>query len=570
MPGTCNVLLVEDDAEDALLFATTLETRPDRSTSFDVRIATSLAAAMAMLDEADVVLLDLGLPDTEGLDGLLQLATRHPQLPVVVLTGSLDERLGEAALEHGAQDYLVKGDDDGRALSNRILFAVQRHALARQRDAARELLQRRSEQLEDANEQLVAANNLREQLVSVVSHELRTPLTPIIGFAELLERDTKLSTDTTAKASAILRNAHRLLRRVDELLLIGRARRGQLGAHRATVVLGDVVDAAVASLGAVATDVDIGGPSELRTFVDPEHLQQIIENLLHNAVKYGRPPYRIEIAEIDGHPVLSVTDHGGGIDPAFVHVMWDPFTQGTGTSSSGVGLGLAVVRLLAGANDIDIAYEPTDHGASFRLTLPGEESADSVVDAPAPMSAPSDAATAIAHDHSMTLAHSRAYLVESAVSFLLPGLERDDVVVIIARDTHLHDIRGELARSRVDLEAAIRDGRLILMDADDTLADLRSDDGELDLSHVRQALGELLRRLASGGRRVRVYGEMTSLLWDADEIPAALAIEELWNELQRSGSVRVHCTFDAAADANPAFAALTEQHTQTDLEPAEL
>jgi serine phosphatase RsbU (regulator of sigma subunit) len=139
------VLLVEDDEGDAVLVR---ELLADAAASVDLVRATSLAAAERMCTAGtDCVLLDLNLPDASGLDGLRRLLERGA-LTVVVLTGLDDHRQGAAAVGAGAQDYLVKGQIDGRSLERVIRYAVQRR---RTEMVAREL----------SEAQLLAAENVR-------------------------------------------------------------------------------------------------------------------------------------------------------------------------------------------------------------------------------------------------------------------------------------------------------------------------------------------------------------------------------------------------------------------------
>lgn len=118
-----HVLLVEDDPGDAFLVGELLaEVEPD----LRLTVATSLAGALERLPEADVVLLDLGLPGAQGLDGLREILRADAGAAVCVLTGLDDEHLGTEAVSSGAQDYLVKGKVDGPLLIRAIRYAVER------------------------------------------------------------------------------------------------------------------------------------------------------------------------------------------------------------------------------------------------------------------------------------------------------------------------------------------------------------------------------------------------------------------------------------------------------------
>jgi len=132
-----HVLLVEDSAADALLLRTTLESA--RSVTFQVTHVERLSEALSRVaqERFDVVLLDLSLPDSSGLDTVTRLHAQAPRLPIVILTGFDDETLAVEAVHAGAQDYLVKGQIEGRMLVRAIRYAIERQRAddaLRQRD----------------------------------------------------------------------------------------------------------------------------------------------------------------------------------------------------------------------------------------------------------------------------------------------------------------------------------------------------------------------------------------------------------------------------------------------------
>jgi len=117
------VLLVEDDDGDAVLVGELLR---EVGAAVVVRRARSLVQAKNLVSGAACVLLDLGLPDSQGLNGLRQLLQLEPEAAIVVLTGESSEHLGELAVRAGAQDYLVKGEVAGHMLNRVIRYAVER------------------------------------------------------------------------------------------------------------------------------------------------------------------------------------------------------------------------------------------------------------------------------------------------------------------------------------------------------------------------------------------------------------------------------------------------------------
>ncbi|HZR52731.1 MAG TPA: fused response regulator/phosphatase [Streptosporangiaceae bacterium] len=133
LEGAVRVLLVEDDDGDALIVQ---ELLADAGAAVTLRRARSFTEAKALAGDAACVLLDLGLPDSEGLQGLTWLTANQPRLAVVVLTGVSAEHMGAAAVRAGAQDYLVKGEVGGDTLRRVIRYAMERR---RAEEAQREL-----------------------------------------------------------------------------------------------------------------------------------------------------------------------------------------------------------------------------------------------------------------------------------------------------------------------------------------------------------------------------------------------------------------------------------------------
>jgi len=133
------ILLIEDNPGDVRLVQEMLKEGPDGST---LEVAEDLAAGLRLLasQEVDVVLLDLGLPDSRGLETLTKLQAQEACVPVVVMTSVDDEALGIRTVQEGAEDYLVKGQTDSRLLRRALLYAVERKtmeiALREARDAA--------------------------------------------------------------------------------------------------------------------------------------------------------------------------------------------------------------------------------------------------------------------------------------------------------------------------------------------------------------------------------------------------------------------------------------------------
>src|SRR3989338_5682890 len=124
------VLLVESNSHDEALFRGLLS-REQGVSSFELECADRAGTAVERLSKGgiDVVLLDLELPDSQGLDSFIRINNQHPTLPVIVLAGPSEEDLAFEAVSRGAQDYLVKGETSERALGRVIRYAIERSRL---------------------------------------------------------------------------------------------------------------------------------------------------------------------------------------------------------------------------------------------------------------------------------------------------------------------------------------------------------------------------------------------------------------------------------------------------------
>ena len=130
--NTITLLLVEDDPADAKLLTEALSRL--RYMTVDLVCANSLSNAFAHLDglKFDVIISDLGLPDSQGLETLIKMSEKVPEVPIIVLTGYDDEELAVGALKSGAQDYLVKGQIDINILYRSIRYSIERNSLIQQ------------------------------------------------------------------------------------------------------------------------------------------------------------------------------------------------------------------------------------------------------------------------------------------------------------------------------------------------------------------------------------------------------------------------------------------------------
>jgi two-component system CheB/CheR fusion protein len=236
------------------------------------------------------------------------------------------------------------------------------------------------EEAEQAKSEAERANRTKDQFLATLSHELRTPLATMLMQAQLLRKTEDPKTKRAGEA--IERATKTQVQLIDDLLDVSRIVAGKLRMELAAVDLGTVIHAAVEGVSALierksielklVLDQSIGKVSG-----DPTRLQQIVSNLLTNAVKFtpagGRVTVALEGAE--GRARITVTDTGMGIDSAFLAQVFNRFSQKDGSNTrvyGGLGLGLAIVRHLVEAHGGTVTAESagTGMGATFVVTLP--------------------------------------------------------------------------------------------------------------------------------------------------------------------------------------------------------
>jgi PAS domain S-box-containing protein len=227
-----------------------------------------------------------------------------------------------------------------------------------------------------------AAIRLKDEFLATLSHELRTPISAVLGWTRMLARHEVEPARVAHALGVIERNALAQARLVDDLLDVSRMAAGRLRLSLAETDLTEVVHEALDAIGPSAQGKGVAlemtlDPSLPRVEVDRERIQQVLWNLLTNAIKFtqrGGTVIMGSAATTDGVE-LTVRDTGRGIAPEFLPFVFDPFRQGEGSGSRGVaglGLGLAIVRRIIEAHGgrVEAASAGVGTGATFRVHLP--------------------------------------------------------------------------------------------------------------------------------------------------------------------------------------------------------
>jgi len=279
--------------------------------------------------------------------------------------------------------------DGSRFWGEEVATAIRDHSgrLIGYSKITRDTTERRRAELERERllRQATDSNRVKDEFLSTVSHELRTPLNAILGWvhlARLREHDPKYVAEGL---SVIERNARAQARLVDDLLDVSRIVSGKAELKLEPIAFAAALGAALEAAGPSAQRKGISLTSDYRAtddelHADPERLQQVIANVLNNAIKFT-PAGGTVVATTtasDDSIQLTVTDSGQGIDPDFLPLVFDRFRQADTSHSreqGGLGLGLSIVKSLVESHGGQVAIESSgrDQGTTVRLTLPRGE-----------------------------------------------------------------------------------------------------------------------------------------------------------------------------------------------------
>jgi signal transduction histidine kinase len=363
------ILLIEDNSGDARLLREKLAEVTD--TVFDLEWIDRLSAGLERLGQGSIeaVLLDLSLPDSQGLDTLLRTHRQAPEVPIIVMTGLDDEALGAKAVHEGAQDYLVKGQTDGQTLVRAIRYAIERHQMLVR------LEQTQKQQLE-----------MKDQFLSHVSHELRTPLNTLYQFATILLDGLAgdINPEQREYLGIILAKTREIKTMVSDLLDVTRAKTGKISIEPRYLSLVELISEMRASFQVAATAKGIALSSDVDSdlppvYADADRVRQILTNLIDNATKFttqgGTIVLGAEVFEEDSDFVcISVADTGSGISPEDSRRVFEYLYQAdtnVETARRGLGLGLYICKELVSRHGGRIWVDSSlGRGSTFFFTLP--------------------------------------------------------------------------------------------------------------------------------------------------------------------------------------------------------
>jgi signal transduction histidine kinase len=373
------VLLVEDNPGDAALIKRLL-TKP-APTKHVVDGVDRLSAAIERCTNGnvDVVLLDLGLPDSHGFATVATMRAEAPHVPIIVLTGLDDLELAVRAAREGAQDYLVKGTVTADMLERAMFYAVERKHLEEQ-------LTQYSEHLEELVAQKTAELKRAERLAAIgqmaamVGHDFRSPLQAILNTiyqgrkqADLIDGNRETN---EASPKQQLRNGFDKLNEqvtymnamVTDLLDFAQTPKPKITHVYVEQLVEDALRRVAAPANiAVERRLD---PSLLTIDLDPFLMQRALTNIIGNACQAMPEGGTLSIATKNNGQTASIEvgDSGVGIPPENLNKLFEPLFS---TKSRGVGLGLAIVQSIVTAHGGTITVKSAvGKGSTFCIALP--------------------------------------------------------------------------------------------------------------------------------------------------------------------------------------------------------
>jgi signal transduction histidine kinase len=366
-----HVLLVEDDDRYAEFVGAELTSCKAPVT---VRRAGTLAEASRLVSGGgiDVILLDLGLPDSAGLETVERMQRASSDLPIVVLTSADDDELAIAAVQSGADDYLIKSATGGPLLCRAIRYACERAALRRT--------------LSGSEEQLLQAQRMEAvgRLAGGVAHDFNNILSAIFGYVDLLLDQFASDDPRRADVEEIRRSAERAAGLTRQLLAFSRKQVLQPRVVNLNDVIAGLRGLLIRLMGERVEFCLDADPDLWNVRADPGQIEQVVINLCTNARDAMPDGGRLTIATRNvavtaGHAeerpglrpgayvVLTVEDTGIGMPQEVLRHIFEPFFT-TKEQGKGTGLGLAtaygVVKQSGGG-----IYADSVEGSGARLLV---------------------------------------------------------------------------------------------------------------------------------------------------------------------------------------------------------
>jgi signal transduction histidine kinase len=370
-----SILLVDDQPAKLLSYRAIL-----RGVEATLVSAGSAREALEHLLKTDfaVVLIDVIMPELDGFE-LAAMMREHPRFrktAIIFVSGvALTELDRLKGYEHGAVDY-VPVPVVPEILRAKVGIFVELHRKTRQLERLNRDLELR---VAERTGELQEASRRKDEFLAMLAHELRNPLAAIRLAAQLIGLSELPPAQLSKSVAVIQRQVEHLVRLIDDLVDVSRITRGLIGLRRellqVSTVVAQAIEASRPAIDARRHTLNVNVPEEaLSVDGDAARLAQVLANILNNSAKFTEPGGRIDLeVRRDGpYVVIAITDSGAGIAPEVLPNVFELFTQfdrPLDRSSSGLGIGLALVRRLVEMHGGTVAAESEGLGRGTRVTV---------------------------------------------------------------------------------------------------------------------------------------------------------------------------------------------------------
>ena len=355
------ILLVEDDRADAYLIRELLS---EARVQLDIRHADKISSALECLEEErlDVILTDLGLPDSQGFETFCKIRDKAPDTPIIVLTGLVDEEFAINAVQKGAQDYLVKGRVDAISLSKSIRYSIERHKLLAERECRLK--------------EIAKLERERNNLLSMLAHDMKNSIVPSIQL--LSDMSSGETEDMDSNLSLVLDELNNVNYLATNFLEFARVDLKEYAPVPCRFEIVPMMEKQIEMSKVKAAHKGLNISLELlekdlsAITADKDMINRVITNLLDNAIKYTGTDgaVTVRIADRGRDIMVQVGDTGPGISAEYIPFLFDAFYRANG-EQRGSGLGLAIAKTIVEAHGGNIWVDSTQgKGSTFSFTLP--------------------------------------------------------------------------------------------------------------------------------------------------------------------------------------------------------
>lgn len=429
------VLIIEDDIDQAGIIGSYLADGAEGLGAFALTQAPRLSTAYRLLArwDYDVILIDLVLPQSVGLEGFLKIRAMKPATPIIILTGLRDETLAIQAVKLGGQDYLVKGSPDCCLLKRAIHYAIEKKRLSNiieellgadqnakqslsftpseiidkpfhyseshgmpktsedtlkmHNSTALEQLKRLQEEIRKGLRVLEVRNNFMNR----ISHELRNTLAAMKTAAHCLREEVtdSLTPRQSRMVDIISHNVDRQIRIIDNVLDLANFRSGKFKIQFRSINITEIIHEVVQEFVLLDTShklqVDIDSSISLIKG-DPDLIAQVLRNLISNALRFAKEKIIVKASKAEPKGIfISITDDGNGIEPKRIGELFTEFVQLSQPASEnvhkGTGLGLTICKeIVSGHHGKIWAENAPGQGARFSFLLPMNETLEKAID----------------------------------------------------------------------------------------------------------------------------------------------------------------------------------------------